>query len=387
MTEAVDPPAAAEPPGHLPLLDGARGLAALAVVVDHMAHYGFMPGITAGGLGGMGVLLFYVLSGFLMAFLYLHRPFDARGVRSYAVSRGSRVLPLFYAAILGGCFLFVAFGHSGYSFDTAGELLRNVLLIEGTGVLWSVPVELHFYVLFLLLWFGASAGRFGLVAVALIAASVVLGALAWSASPAHRWIFYYVHVFLAGCAVARAYRPRPDAFRAAGRHPAVAALAWLLLASTPFAIPAVRESFGQPALPLFLDPVAVGYPIAFLLCALMAAGPFRVLSVEPLRWLGGISYSLYLLHMPILYLLLGVGILEVMPWPAAGAVTLFLLLAIARVSVLVLERPAQAWLKARLLPARGPARADPASRPAAPPVLASATVAPAARLASVPRRR
>ena len=351
--------------GHLPNLDGARGLAALAVVADHLGHYGFLPGWPVAGLGAMGVILFYALSGFLMGHLYLHRPFGAGAVRTYAVSRLSRVLPLFYAAIAGGLVLLALFGASGYAFATARDVLRNALLIEGTGVLWSVPVEVHFYLLFVLLWLGASRGRLVGAALGLLLVCGLVGAAVWGAAPGHRYVVYYVHVFLAGCALARLRRGRPGLFAAAAAHPAVSALAWAMPVLLLAAMPAVRAGWGQTLVPIFLDPVTVGFPLLFLALALLGAGPFRALGWWPLRWLGSISYSLYLLHMPLIFLVVGSGIPGAMPLPVAAALTLAAALLVAWASVRLIERPAQARLKARFLPmpSRPPVPEDGAGRP------------------------
>ena len=95
-------------PGYHPALDGIRGFAALIVVISHSANAGFLPNLLGHGLGQMGVALFYALSGFLMAHLYLHRPFDAAAIRQFALRRAARVLPLFYAVILMACLLYTS---------------------------------------------------------------------------------------------------------------------------------------------------------------------------------------------------------------------------------------------------------------------------------------
>ncbi|TYC87321.1 acyltransferase [Novosphingobium sp. BW1] len=88
-----------QPPRHFPALDGARGVAAMAVVVSHCANAGFFLRIPGEGTGQMGVLLFVLLSGFLMAFLYGQRSFTNRQVMRYATHRIARVFPLFYLVL------------------------------------------------------------------------------------------------------------------------------------------------------------------------------------------------------------------------------------------------------------------------------------------------
>ncbi len=93
-----------------------------------------------------------------------------------------------------------------------------------------------------------------------------------------------------------------------------------------------------------------------LLLALVHGQPClrRCFAWRPLRWVGLISFSLYLWHMPVLSALLRLGVAERLPWLAPGLV-LGLTLAAAWVSWRLFERPL--WgIRART-PARPPADA------------------------------
>ena len=86
---------------HIPALDGLRGLAAVVVLVSHVSNQvGLWGGLLGNGGGQIGVMIFFVLSGYLMSFLYLDRPFNLAEVWGYAVHRGARVLPLFYGVVI-----------------------------------------------------------------------------------------------------------------------------------------------------------------------------------------------------------------------------------------------------------------------------------------------
>src|ERR1700726_3367243 len=87
-------------PVHRPELDGLRGLAAYLVVLSHVSNKSNLWDTLFGAGGGqIGVMLFFVLSGYLMGVLYLDRPFTFAEVRAYVVRRIGRVLPLFYLVV------------------------------------------------------------------------------------------------------------------------------------------------------------------------------------------------------------------------------------------------------------------------------------------------
>ncbi|MBD0321145.1 MAG: acyltransferase, partial [Gemmatimonadetes bacterium] len=156
--------------GHLPALDGLRGVAVALVVLLHFTLFVpagpvesfFSRGV---GTGWMGVDLFFVLSGFLITgILYDSRDSPAY-FRNFYARRSLRIFPLYYA------YLFAIFavlprvqaGAAGPAEESARiwvwTYLSNVLFARGgwevmpghTTHLWSLAVEEQFY----LLWFAA----------------------------------------------------------------------------------------------------------------------------------------------------------------------------------------------------------------------------------------
>ena len=129
-------------------LQALRGIAASAVVVYHAAHYTgirlhapWLEGIFNGNFGYYGVLIFFVLSGFLMESAV--RRYDAR---TFLLHRIARLFPTYWAIYL--C-IFLAQAIRLHSFETvpwgALSLLplgpRNVPL----GVEWTMVYEVFFY--------------------------------------------------------------------------------------------------------------------------------------------------------------------------------------------------------------------------------------------------
>src|SRR4051812_11084043 len=155
-------------------VESLRALAALVVLVFHaefVTHFiNHRPAMhtTLDDLvatGAQGVYLFFTLTAYL-----LFRPFARRAwaggervdLRRYAWNRVVRILPLYYVAIV---VLLVLQEHGG----TATQWWRFPLLLQNfwhdsnqtvDGPLWSVVVELQFYVLLpLLAWLIARGTR------------------------------------------------------------------------------------------------------------------------------------------------------------------------------------------------------------------------------------
>jgi peptidoglycan/LPS O-acetylase OafA/YrhL len=183
--------------GHLPALDGVRGLAILLVLLYH-----FVAQTTATnrleaavnwalGYGFLGVDLFFVLSGFLITGILYDSRADPRYFRSFYMRRVLRIFPLYYG-VLAVVFFVVPLVPALRGSEMAG--LRehqawawlygvNVYLsIQGGWVLsyiehfWSLAVEEHFYLVWpLAVWLLGSRPRL-LMRTALGLAAVSFGA-------------------------------------------------------------------------------------------------------------------------------------------------------------------------------------------------------------------
>lgn len=292
-------------PIHLDALDGLRGVAALVVVISHSANAGLLPEVFGRGLGQMGVALFYVLSGFLMGYLYLNRKFTEQEIRNFLVSRVARVLPLYYLVVLLAAGLLIFTGDSLVGFDTWEEFLLNLLLIQGTFlILWSVPVEVQFYIIFVVIW-GLSR-RFDLYLIIgfllLLELSSVVLIYALSLAIPILSIFFWLHFFLCGLFISYLYHSHEEVFARLSRSRPVRAVALLAALLAFAALPELRSMFGIPVLPSFADPITAGYPILVFILTLMGAWPFSFLAQRTMRWFGRISFGLYLLHMPLIQL-------------------------------------------------------------------------------------
>lgn len=347
-------------PSHLPTLDGLRGLAAIVVVVSHCANAGFLPSELGRGFGQMGVGLFYGLSGLLMGRLYLNKPFNNATLTDYAWRRGARVIPLYYVVLVVGAILFLGFGVSPYMLDSPGDIVRAAFMIYGTGVLWSIPVEIQFYVVFVAIWYAASRGRLGIALIALLGMqfAIVLAVYKTSGLGAGLsntyTLAFWLHFFLFGTFIGHlSTKTRFMALSKTQGRGAMVVSVLLLLAGV-LAPPGVRDALGLFYTYPFAGPISGGYPLMLLLAGLLNLGALRVFAAATWRWLGKVSYSVYLLHMPVIF---AVSAMQLPPLVSAAAVFAGTLILSGLTEHWIEKRAQRAILRRRLgTPAPEPTR-------------------------------
>jgi peptidoglycan/LPS O-acetylase OafA/YrhL len=320
-------------------LDGIRGLAALYVVLFHirLLYDPELNGLRRTGLLGKAILLldaghyavpvFIVLSGFcLMLPLAIAGRTDLPGgTKRYLIRRARRILPPYYAALAVSLLAVglipklrdmrgVVWNQQLPSFSVGG-ILSHLLLIHDLlprwrqlidVPMWSVAIEWHIYFLFpwLLLPLLRRIGIFALFLVT-TAASIVLNRIAGGSlsyfSP------QFLALFVAGMAAAMTVAPPGDGGGVKWRvldHPL---LFWCVIAGTLICM--FRFTFivgGEVYRGDLLIGSAAAVSIAHLGIRTRARSLIvRILESPPLVWLGTISYSLYLIHFPLLPLFIG----------------------------------------------------------------------------------
>lgn len=293
-----------------PDLEGLRGVAVALVVLFHARLLG-----ASGGF--IGVDAFYVLSGYLISGSLLGE-LAATGrldLVAFCARRARRILP---AATVGVVAILVAAALVVAPLDLPSVALDGTASALFVGNLafavrasdyfatqtpspflhyWSLGVEEQFYLLWplvLLLAFRARSVRRAIMAIAI--GSFALGVIVTAVAPA--WAFYLLPTRAWQLAVGALVGIYGPALRA--RRPAVVDLAgWAGLAL--LVVGALTlDSNGYPGVAALVPTAGVAAVIA----TDARRGPARVLAVAPLRWLGRISYSLYLYHWPIITLAL-----------------------------------------------------------------------------------
>lgn len=313
---------------YLPSLDGLRAVAVTGVIAYHLGY-----GWAAGGY--LGVDLFFVLSGFLITGLLIEEWGTSGHLRlgAFWVRRVKRLLPGLLVMLIALCtYVAVSGGGVGTSLDQLrGDALSTIFYVANWHMLiahqpyfarfaspsplqhtWSLAIEEQFYLLWpliLLVVLRHRRGHWRARSIVLTVGGSAASA-AWMAVLSLRGAgidrLYYgtdtrAFDLLVGAslAVMVALRPAP---RAPGRRilhaggltaAAVLAICWWRAAGV-----------GGPPKWMFEG--------GFLLCAIAAAvvladvrqdhgGPLgAILRLRPLRWVGKISYGLYLWHWPVI---------------------------------------------------------------------------------------
>lgn len=354
-----------EEPFHIPSLDGVRGVSFLVVFLAHGGLGRYVPGF-------LGLDLFFFLSGYLITTL-MRLEYDRTGrisLKQFYLRRALRILPPFYL-VLALVAALTAAGRLDGMMTPAGVAaqvlhLTNYSIVwrgwwnglaPGTWVYWSLAVEEHFYLGFplLYLWMRprlpsgkAQAGALlSLCALVLLWRCALVFVLQAPKDRVYVATDTRIDSILFGCVLALWHNPALDRFSLSDRAVALLLLPGLLLLAGSLVIPG--QNFQQTArytlqglglLPMFL--AAIRWH---------DRGIFRVLATPPLRYLGTLSYSLYLMHTAALQ-----AFQQWTPWPewARSCVVLALIIILAAAIHHFVELPAarlRRHLARRLSPA------------------------------------
>jgi peptidoglycan/LPS O-acetylase OafA/YrhL len=305
------------PRDRLDYIDGLRACAALAVVFDHTAL--MVPGwqyINTGQHvplewlrhilvdGAHGVDLFFVLSGFCLAYPTLAR-FHTTGSRAFnvqrfAVHRLVRILPPYYIAtallLLGACIEFLRTGRLNtpnspplHLADIAGQFLmldRGISLASSP--YWTLLVEFRWYFLFPAVLFVFMRARNGFLTI------IILSYIAFFFTRMHNLDFGLLPAFMLGILAANLMVTKSRLCRIA--LPLCAAAVVLAFLFEPYTT--MPNNFDYEEQKFFWQTNPGWHFAAFFF--VLAAGQVEwlrsLLSVRWLAFLGTASYSIYLVH-------------------------------------------------------------------------------------------
>jgi peptidoglycan/LPS O-acetylase OafA/YrhL len=342
--------------------DGIRALACLWVLLHHAVIEMGTPAESHGifrRYGPLGVAVFFVLSGTMLSVPFWKRYFAGQPYPSlghYTRSRLGRIVPAYYVCL--GAMVLLDWDFSGANLVRAGAGFlfvnslhwRTFFPAERDGALWSIGIEMIFYLLFPLWAVGLFrlrrrvAGGVYLVlslgALVLFQALVVhvrrdfaadvtpdareIQRLAAEWLPSHNAVGLFAH-FLFGCAAAGVMVRLSE--REGARGPRAPAGAWNAYDTASLGILALMAVDLYPPGPLlalanvahvwfmyFNWPLFPALVAALLVCLHFSGRLGAWVDNRFLRWTAKLSYGIYLWHTPIL-----AELKERLPWLVSDA--------------------------------------------------------------------
>lgn len=285
--EAPSPPDAAPHSHYMRPLDGLRGLACLLVVAYHagsILEQNFKESFY--NFGGMGVTIFFALSGFLMSTLYIHKKFSFDDSIKYGIARMARIAPAYWIAVLFVWALYLILPDDYLYSMTPLSMLRSLFFMGNVGVFWSIPPEIQFYVFFLLLWFCFDKIRSGNIWWALAVTILCAGFIGTRDLWGGLMLPSKIHLFLGGFLVA--FLVKSEKIRPYLCH-------YLTQIALVTAIIVYVMSFLEDR--KIYEDLVISTLIALGVGSLSQSTLFNApLETQTMRLMGAASFSIYLLH-------------------------------------------------------------------------------------------
>jgi peptidoglycan/LPS O-acetylase OafA/YrhL len=309
----------------LGVLDGMRGVAVLLVLWYHIWEISWLPAPAAWlqwipETGFIGVHLFFFLSGFVITYPFVRAQFHDERAPTWGHFAWRRLLKIVPSYLLSIAVAY-AVGYAAvvrYGTQPWQEILTHVLFIHTwwqqtygsiNGVLWTLAVEVEFYVLFPLLWWCFKRAPLltgaGMIAVAEVWRIHARECCFSSTMPMLvENLPGYLDIFACGMLAAWSFvrygRAVRDS-RASVFMPLLAAAGAAFLARLLIGMFDHRaDPQWEVALQIVTRPL-YGLCFAAVAFGFLSAPPLwrRILDNRPLRFMGLISYNLYLYHQMI----------------------------------------------------------------------------------------
>jgi peptidoglycan/LPS O-acetylase OafA/YrhL len=287
--------------GRIDYLDGLRGIAAIAVVLQHLAERILLAAPASRSIlqpafldlfnaGRFGVALFFLISGFVIPFSFR----EPRPLLRFAVSRFFRLYPAYWLSLALALLIFPSLTGESYSI---ARITANITMVQAAfgqrdviGAYWTLFIELAFYGLCMGLFATRLLSDWRAVVAAIFAALAISFAVAAYASlhgshlPAN--VPLNIALMFLGTLMRRAWLEQD---MGAKRWVGAVSLVWAILVP-----PILWLTPSQPDMPITPLSFCIAYWLALGL--FVAASKLKVPKGRAFVWLGIVSYSIYLFH-------------------------------------------------------------------------------------------
>jgi peptidoglycan/LPS O-acetylase OafA/YrhL len=310
--------------GYMPGLDGLRALSILIVLIAHLGFDKIVP-------GGLGVTIFFFVSGFLITRILVGEQNKSDGridLGPFYIRRFLRLMPALAVFITVSWLLITPFGGKPLPSQVAaaslyfmnyyqviGDLVGWPNLLVPWGHLWSLAVEEHFYLIFpaaLALLGKTHSARIrlivGAIALSALWRVVVIYVFGWPGDYTYQATDCRLESIAWGCLLAVMLDGAP---RENARLGWLVGWPWVIFGIAALLFTLVFRDADFRATWRYSVQGAALFVLVLNLYALRGARfAIDLFEIKPLRWIGRLSYSLYLYHWLMIWIAFKVSGLE-----------------------------------------------------------------------------
>jgi peptidoglycan/LPS O-acetylase OafA/YrhL len=307
--------------------------------------------------GYLAVQTFFLLSGFVLAQSYAGTRWNRQSLRRFVVARFARIYPAYLLSlVMVSWFVFEFFLKPGRSAaQKAGVVGDYVFVLQGwTGSLnvgwntpaWSLSCEFFFYLCFPLLFLWLGRTTLPRVSGALAACFVIPIALAHAGVPGIWKPIHHLSDFVAGIAASRIYVALAQSGMAVKATKRLGF--WLSAAALAGGAAFIINPHVLDGTMMNLNTVLRPLNVALLIGLATGGGFFiRLLSTEAAGYMGKVSYSMYILHIPLLWWFSRYTLFRFGPTPPTwvGFVFVAAVIGFSIAAFEFVEAPANRWIR------------------------------------------